>query len=212
MFGYIYKTTDLSNGKIYVGKHHSKEFVGLAYIGSGYRVCQIKNKCLNEGISLDQRFLVEMIDSADTLEELNEKEIYWIEHLDARNPEVGYNMRKGGDCGPGGPMMKGHKHSEETRKKMSADRLGEKNSNYGNHWKATAEQRDRYRIASLGKNNSMYGKKHSEESLQKMRDKKIGKYVGWRKMNNGIVEKMVSPDKIDEYIQQGFSFGMLKYK
>lgn len=210
MFGYIYKTTDLSNGKIYVGKHHSSTFVGLEYIGSGYRITQIKHKCLREGIERSTRFSVEMIAQADTLEELNEKEIYWIDKLDSRNPDVGYNMRKGGDCGPGGPMMLGKKHSEETKQKMSEDRKGSKNSNFGNHWKASEELKELHSKLSSGELNGMYGKKHSKESLDKMRSIKVGKYIGWRKVNNGIVEKMVSPDELQQYLDNGFSLGMLK--
>ena len=118
MFGYIYKTTDLSNGKIYVGKHHSSKFVGIKYVGSGLLITRIRKRCLKDGIPLEERLSVEMIDSADNLEELNQKEIYWINKLDSRNPQIGYNKRKGGDCGPGGPMFAGHRHSEETKKKL----------------------------------------------------------------------------------------------
>ena len=35
MIGYIYKTTHLTNNKIYVGKHEAKVFEPNKYIGSG---------------------------------------------------------------------------------------------------------------------------------------------------------------------------------
>lgn len=133
MFGYIYKTTDLSNGKIYIGKHHSTKYVGLKYVGSGLIITNIKNKCKRDHIPLETRLSIEMIDSADTLEDLNVKEVYWIDRLNARDPSVGYNKRRGGDCGPGGPQFKGHKHSIETRKSFSENRRGANSSNFGNH-------------------------------------------------------------------------------
>lgn len=111
MIGYIYKTTDKKTNKIYIGKHKSNKFESYNYIGSGLIISNIKNKCIEEGISLEERFLIELIDTAETNEELNNKEIYYIDKFNSRNREIGYNIRKGGDCGPGGPMFKGHKHS-----------------------------------------------------------------------------------------------------
>lgn len=65
MIGYIYKTTDRTNGKIYVGKKHSETFLGESYLGSG----KILKNCIK--VHGRQHFTVEMLDSADTLEELN---------------------------------------------------------------------------------------------------------------------------------------------
>ena len=92
MYGYIYKTTDLNTNKIYVGKKVSKKFLGINYVGSGLIISNIKQKLLKENISLETRFVVDMIDSAETKDELNEKEIFWIAELDARNPNIGYNL------------------------------------------------------------------------------------------------------------------------
>ena len=139
MYGYIYKTTDKKTGKIYVGKHHSDRFEDYKYLGSGLIISNIKNKLFENNIPLEDRFNIEMIDTAESLEELNEKEIYWIQKLDSRNPDIGYNICKGGEAGPGGPMMLGHKHSEDTKKKMSENRSGSENSNYGNRWNQSNE-------------------------------------------------------------------------
>lgn len=159
MFGYIYKTTDNFTNKIYVGKHHSARFIGLDYIGSGLIITRIKEKCKSENISLEERFSIEMIDSAESLEELNEKEKYWIIKLGAGNPEIGYNLRHGGDGGPGGPMFQNHKHSIETRIKMSESRKGKNNSNYGNRWTQSNELKLLHSKLSSGENNGMFEKR-----------------------------------------------------
>ena len=210
MYGYIYKTTDKTNGKIYIGKRHSSEFQGFKYIGSGLIIKNIKNKCEENNVSLQERFNVEMIDTADTLEELNEKEIYWIEKLNARDSNIGYNMRKGGDCGPGGPMFKGHKHSQETRDKMSKSRIGSGNGNYGNRWHQSDELRKLHSILSTGENNGMYGKKHSDESKLKNRLSHVGKIAVSNINLNKVL--MINKDELEVYLSNGWIKGNIHCK
>ena len=67
MIGYIYKTTNKINQKIYIGKHQSSEYDNR-YFGSG----KILRRAIEKyGI---ENFANEMIDTADTDEELNQKE------------------------------------------------------------------------------------------------------------------------------------------
>lgn len=199
---------------IYIGQHHSDKF-SEDYVGSGIIIQNILRKLKSEAIPKENRFKVVMIDSADSKEELNEKEKYYIEKFNSRNPEVGYNMRAGGDCGPGGPMFKGHHHSEQTRKNMSLNRSGENNANYGNHWNQTDVAKKRISEATSGDKNPMYGihrygesspffgKQHSEESKQLNRQKHLGK----KAYNNGKINKMFDPNGD---IPDGFVLGFLK--
>lgn len=90
MIGYVYKTINLLNGKIYVGQHNSKIF-DINYYGSGKIIKRALHKY---GI---KNFKCEIIEECDSLEELNEKEIYWISKLDVLNPEIGYNIANGGN-------------------------------------------------------------------------------------------------------------------
>jgi len=62
-----------------------------------------------------ESFIVEAIDTATTIEELNNKEIEWIKKIDSISPN-GYNIRLGGNSGG--------KLSEETKKKMSTAKKG----------------------------------------------------------------------------------------
>lgn len=57
-----------------------------------------------------ENFIFEQIDTASTLDELDEKEKYWIEHYNSRNKIFGYNLDSGGH--------KGGVKSESTKKKI----------------------------------------------------------------------------------------------
>lgn len=210
MYGYIYKTTDRKTNKIYVGKHHSNVFEGYDYLGSGLIISNIKNKLLENNISFKDRFDIEMIDTAESLKELNEKEIYWINQLDARNPSIGYNICKGGESGPGGPMMLGHKHSEETKQKMRKSRSGSQNSNYGNRWHQSDELRFLHSQLSSGSNNGMYGRNHSTESKQKNKLSHLGKYAISNEELDLVI--MVTKEESVKYLNSGWIKGNIHCK
>lgn len=87
-YGYIYKITNLINGKIYIGKRKGSSFDD-AYWGSGIKF----TKALQEfGKSNFKRELVEWCSTEDIL---REREHYWIDTLNSRDPNIGYNMKKG---------------------------------------------------------------------------------------------------------------------
>lgn len=119
--------------------------------------------------------------------------------------------------------MYGKKHSEETRKKMSLSAKGNKNC-LGR--KLSEESKDKIRKKHLGKvlgdetklkisknhhdisgkNNPMYGKNHSEETIEKLKEKaKSRPKRTW--INNGINEKLILVDKSIPY---GYITGRLK--
>lgn len=92
----IYKITNIVNGKIYIGqtkqslsdrlcKHFYDSRVGDYYFANALKKYGKEN------------FKMEKIDEAGTVEECNEKEIYYIDELDSRNREIGYNSRAGGN-------------------------------------------------------------------------------------------------------------------
>ena len=205
MYGYIYKTTDKLTGKIYIGKHRAKCFEGYRYIGSGLIISNIKEKLLKDNIKLDERFDIEMIDSADSKEELNIKEVYWIDFLNARDYTVGYNIAKGGEGGIGGPMFTGHSHSEDTKKKMSLSRRGENNANFGNRWNQSIELRELHSKLSSGSNNSMFGKKQSKESNLKNRQSHLGKIAISNVAKDQV--KMIYANELYDYLQSGWIKG-----
>lgn len=110
----IYKIM-FPNKKIYIGQtieklntrisHHKTdaklERDKTEFSPSGNRIC---NAIRKYGLEDDW---IEVIDTANSIEELNDKEIYWIEYYDTINS--GYNIKPGG----------GNKnHSEETKIKI----------------------------------------------------------------------------------------------
>jgi|10_taG_2_1085330.scaffolds.fasta_scaffold10720_2 group I intron endonuclease len=89
---YIYKTTNLINGKIYIGQK-TTEF-DKTYYGSGKL---IKRAITKYGI---KNFKVEIIvDGIGDRDVLNESEIHWIAILNATERHVGYNVSIGGNGG-----------------------------------------------------------------------------------------------------------------
>lgn len=92
MIGYIYKTTNLINQKVYIGKHQSFKY-DPKYFGSG----KILGRAIKKyGI---ENFINEIIDTADTEEELNEKEKHYIEYYKSLYDKNCYNIANGGDGG-----------------------------------------------------------------------------------------------------------------
>lgn len=82
MIGYIY-VTKTSDGGVYIGQH-TKSFFDEKYTGSG---TLLKGR---EIISC------KMIDTAETIDELNEKEIYWIQKCREKYRGKCLNIANGG--------------------------------------------------------------------------------------------------------------------
>lgn len=122
----IYKITNIINGKIYIGqtveyeervRHHKQ----IAFRDNSKE----KHKPLYKAIRKYgvKNFKFEIIDSANSIEELNEKEIYYIKLYDSCiDNNKGYNLDKGGKNG---------RKSDETKRKIGEAQLGELNHAYG---------------------------------------------------------------------------------
>lgn len=117
MYGYIYKATRKSDGKIYIGQH--KGNFDPSYHGKGKHV---RNTSAND-------FDVEIIDETFDIDDSRNKERYYIEHFNSRNPEIGLNVKRGG--GGGTPRIMSEEEKEmhsELMKKLHNEGLAEQNS------------------------------------------------------------------------------------
>ena len=164
MYGYIYKTTNKVNGKIYVGQKKSKKFLSKKYLGSGIELANAINKYGEEN------FEVELLEAVNSSEELDAREIYWIESLNSRDRSIGYNIARGGDGGDTlshlspealktckqrmSSSHKGRKMSQETKDKLSAINKGK--------YYLTEESKEKGRQKLLGR-------VQSEEEKEKKR-------------------------------------------
>ena len=91
MFGYIYETTNLINGKKYIGKKTSKTFLAEEYLGSGIILKKAIEKYGKEN------FKVRTLEEINTNQkDLCDREIYWIDYYNAINSEEYYNIGAGG--------------------------------------------------------------------------------------------------------------------
>ncbi len=210
----IYKTINLINGKIYIGQDTKND---PNYLGSG--------KIIKEAIKKygKKNFTKEIIEICNNQDELNSSEIYWIDKLESRNNEIGYNILSGGLGSTGFKQsaesiekIKENNRSENFKKIMSSPEVskkiseGQKNSDAKKNLHKSPEYREKMskslkdRIFSdehrkklseslkgkkkseihsknlsislknsekiKGENNPFYGKKHSQETIEKIRE------------------------------------------
>ena len=85
MYGYIYKTTNLINGKIYIGQHKSEEY-DSSYYGSGKLIRRAIEKY---GI---ENFSNTVLCCCDSKQELNKMEKQLIKNYNSRDIKIGYNI------------------------------------------------------------------------------------------------------------------------
>lgn len=103
----IYKITNIVNGKIYIGQTTKtaeerlrKHIVEARCEANGTRPNNYFHNAINK--YGEENFVIEIIDSAETLDELFEKEDLWIERLNSTNKDIGYNLMTGGQSGKRG--------------------------------------------------------------------------------------------------------------
>jgi group I intron endonuclease len=159
--GFIYKITS-PNGKVYIGQ--TLNFKNRKYYyRSGNFQAQIKlhnsvmfyNWCPADAIEIIEECLC-----GEGKSILNEREKYWISYYDS--------FKNGLNCNEGGNGNVGHKHSNESKAKMSESKIGVRHSEERNKRKSEYTK----------------GRKHTESSKKKMSD------VKKERMNDEIKDKI----------------------
>lgn len=186
-YGYIYKTTNLINGKIYIGQH-KKTYLDENYLGSGFSLSRAIKKYGKNN------FTCQILEFCKDKKDLDIKEIKYIRLFNSTDPSKGYNISSGGQGGDLGPVvnykisqkLKGRPKSEEQKKLLSERNKGHKNS---------PEVRRKISQANKGKKLSQEVKdKISKANSGKKRQKpNIDK--GKIMITDGIVVKHIFPDQ-----------------
>ena len=150
MYGYIYKTMNLANNRLYIGQ--KKGGFDPNYFGSGIYIKRALNKYGKDKFKLE---VIIYTEDKQKLDELEKK--YIAEYREKFGKNKMYNITDGGEG------CEGYKHTEEFKKKQSLINMGENNSMYGVH--------------RFGKDSPRYGKKHphSQETKEKMSLSMLGK-------------------------------------
>ena len=155
----VYKITNKVNGKIYIGI--TNQGSGTRYRHHWYEARTGEPSPIHKAMAKygEDNFLLEIIDFADTYDELKEKEKFYIKKYNSKDRSIGYNLTEGGD----GTF--GRLHSEETKNKIRLKALGRK---------ASEETRRKMSESRKGKCSDKK-RKHLQE-ISKLNCKKVYQY------------------------------------
>lgn len=165
----VYLITNRVNGKRYVGKtkrsleQRWREHVTHSHGGS-------EEMALYQAIRKHgaESFELSVLEECDDEDALDEAERKWIRELGTFRRE--YNMTEGGDG------LKGYRHTEATKRRMSESRRGEKNHNWGKtHWRRQGPLKEitKLRISEAKKGVAI----HSDEYKRRVAEQQYVKVV-----------------------------------
>ena len=180
----IYKSTNKINGKVYIGqttqtlekriKGHIKES----------RIDNNRPFMLSINKYGSDNFTFEIIDTSNNIDELNEKEIYWIDFYNSISPN-GYNITGGGQ---GKKMIK----TKELGRRISE---GLKNSE---KWQTLLKDEEYLKKREEKFINFAKGKKFSPEHKEKIWEKNKERII---KFNKSTSKKWIVVDKENNIIR-----------
>ena len=154
MKGYIYKFTDLTTNKIYIGKRETPYFDN-SYWGSGKRWSEVVKTVGKQQIKR------EVLCYATTRKELRDLEVKYIAQFNSTDPDIGYNIHKGG---AGGNSLNDKEKWSELQKEIWNNKTEEEKYNHGKKikeaWNSKTEEemkiiKDKIRQTKIGSKNPM---------------------------------------------------------
>lgn len=240
MLGYIYRTVNRVNGKIYIGQHHSEVFEE-SYKGSGTYLWRAINK---HGWD---NFSVELLCPCFSQEELDDEERFLIDYFNSRSHSIGYNISEGGTGGDVSQGMTpadyktwctnisrsllGKSKTPEQVAKVAYKLKGKpsplrgrpladttKQKMRANHADVSGKNNPMYGIRRLGSDNPMYGVSrcgsdnpfYNKHHSDETKQAIGGSKKGRISITNGDINKFIYPDEYPFYESLGYRKGQTR--
>jgi hypothetical protein len=174
---FTYKTTNLINGRYYLGMHSTNR-LDDGYLGSGKRLYYELNKYGRDN------FKFEILEQFNSREELVQAEINLITEQDVKNPNC-LNLKPGGSGG----------FSEEAQKKGRVSYGINFREKYKTDPQFREEHKKRsirgykkglepYKLSGVHNHATFKGKKHTAETIEKMKNVRIERNLGIGEANS----------------------------
>lgn len=201
MFYIIYKTTNVINGKYYIGKHQTKN-LNDGYFGSGKLLKRAIKKYGLENFHREILFICKDERHMNTFEKI----------LVVPDKEINYNLCFGGKGGFS-YINKNVMFADVRRQNLEKSRTPEKIALATKH---ASETMKRTHAQGKWKYDTFTGKKHSEETKLKMSNSLKGKGVGknnsqygtcW--VTDGSENLKIKKESLDKYLEQGYYKGRI---
>lgn len=199
---FIYKTTNLLNGKYYIGMHCTNNLKD-GYLGSGTR---LRRSIRKYGV---QNFKLEILEYCKTYDELKQREKQ-IVNVDLLKDNLCMNLKPGGDGGL---------NNEAHKKKFVMAGSKAANIKLKWLWENDKEWADKVRKRNALKNPkgigfvNWTGRKHKPETIELMkRSKNVGKQnsqYGTMWITNGTENKKIKKDDYWVYDALGWYKGRI---
>lgn len=175
MFGVVYLTENLVNGKKYIGQTTRLD---KEYFGSGKAIRRAVKKYGKEN------FKRTILGEANTKQELDDLEKYFISLFNAVESENFYNFASGGQGGDLGPLV---------REKISLAVRGEKNGMFGKTH--PPEVRKIISESHSGENNFWFGREKPKDMRDKISDSLKQFYKENPERRKTISEQQIERDR-----------------
>ena len=215
MFGYVYKTTNLINNKIYIGQHKvNNDKFDEKYFGSGVYLKEAINKY---GI---ENFKCEILEWCSTEEELDNRELELIEEHKSLYTYGNYNLSNKKyvkrDSIKNRPTWSSYNKNRDYSEVSKAN-TGKKFMNNGSEqrWvnKCDIEKfiNEGWVFGACNKRNRDYssgpwnkGKKGIQKNCKST--------PGYIRITNGSINTTIKPEYLQEYLDKGFYKGITRHK
>ena len=171
-FHFIYRTTNLINGRYYLGMHSTNR-LDDGYLGSGKRLYYELNKYGRDN------FKFEILEQFDSREQLVQAEIDLITEQDVKDPNC-LNLKQGGSGGfTEQNKVKGRLAANKARLELleKDPQFREKYSQAIKQGQKKAREMGK-KFSNIREHYSWKGKKHKPETLEKMRNTRKERDLG----------------------------------